>query len=166
MTIKYKKILKEGVIYLILFIVISYGINFYKTLNVINGKAPDLIEKTITGEVVDLKAINKPVLVHFWATWCPICSIEQDSIQSISSDYEVISIALQSGDESTLQVFMQDQGLSFKVIADDNGELSKLWGVKGVPSSFIISSTNDIQFVDVGYTSEIGLRVKLWWVSE
>ncbi len=40
---------------------------------------------------------NKPILLHFWATWCPTCKFEAPNIEKVSKDYEVITIAVQSG---------------------------------------------------------------------
>ena len=60
---------------------------------------------------------------------------------------------------------MQKEGLNFTVIADEYGEIAKQWSVKGVPASFIIAADGNIRFVEVGYTTELGLRARLWWAG-
>ena len=106
------------------------------------------------------------MLVHFWASWCPVCELEQDSIQSISNDYPVISVAMQSGNDLEVTAYMEENKLSFPTIVDEHGILAKQFGVRGVPTSFILSPGGKIAFSEIGYTTEIGLRTRLWLVKD
>jgi len=164
MNKKFKKAFIEVLVVLAMFGIVSLAINLYKARDLARGPAP-----LISGQTIEGKAVNpltgQPVLVHFWATWCPICSLEQDSIESVAEDYPVITVAMQSGDAGELRQFMQQQQLSFPVTADEDGTLASQWGVKGVPSSFILTAEGNIRFVEVGYTSEAGLRARLWWAA-
>lgn len=165
MNQKLKKFFREAAILLVMVMTVSLAVNLYKTWNVERGPAPELLFASIEGKPVMAQSPGKPMLVHFWATWCPICALEQDSIQSISQDYPVVTIAMQSGNAEELRQFMQLEGLNFTVIADEYGEVAKQWSVKGVPASFIISPDGNIRFVEVGFTSEPGLRARLWWAG-
>jgi len=165
MNPKLKKFFREAVILLVMVMSVSVAVNLYKTWNVERGPAPELLFATIDGKPVMAQPATEPMLVHFWATWCPICTLEQDSIQSISQDYPVVTVAMQSGNEEELRQFMLKEGLSFSVVADEFGEIAKQWSVMGVPASFVISPDGNIRFVEVGYTSEIGLRARLWWAG-
>ena len=60
---------------------------------------------------------------------------------------------------------MQAEKLSFAVINDENGALSRSYNIRGVPVSFIVNKDNKIKFVEVGYTTELGLRSRLWWAG-
>lgn len=160
---KYKSFLREVLVVLALIMLVSFAVNLYKTWDVAAGPTPLLQQTTINNMPVNLAESKKPVLVHFWATWCPVCSVEQGSIQSIAQDYNVISIALSSGNKEELLQFMQNEELDFPVIADEQGDIARQWQVKGVPTSFIISPGGAIAFVESGYTSELGLRARLWW---
>jgi thiol-disulfide isomerase/thioredoxin len=51
---------------------------------------------------------NQAVLIHFWATWCSICRLENDNIQAISQDYRVLNIAMQSGTDTELHQKLHD----------------------------------------------------------
>lgn len=149
----------------ILFFVLLYlGVRAYVQRDLVEGQAPHFISSTLTGEVVDLaQPRTRPVLIHFWATWCAICRLEQDSINSIARDHDVISIAMTSGDAMEVRQFIQDEGLSFPVINDPQGELARRYGVRGVPTSFVVNSKGMITAVERGYTTEWGLRLRLWW---
>ncbi len=106
---------------------------------------------------------KQPTLVHFWATWCPVCRTEQDSIQTLAKDYpNTITIAMQSGDQAAVGKFMREQSLNFPVINDADGRISQAWGVHAVPASFIVDGTGQIRFVEIGYTTEWGLRLRQW----
>ena len=59
---------------------------------------------------------------------------------------------------------MQQENLQYPVIVDADGSIAKTYGVQGVPSSFIISDTGEIKFIEQGYTTEIGLRLRLGWL--
>ena len=115
------------------------------------------------GESLDLSELRgKPVLVHFWATWCPVCRTQDGSIHNLAQDYQVLSIASSSGDAGQVRQYLDQEALDFPVMLDETGELGNRWGVRGFPSSFIIDSSGEIRSIAVGYTTEIGLRVRLW----
>ena len=138
------------------------AVHFWQTRHSANGKAPELAVLTLGQQLTDVQTMDKPLLVHFWATWCPICSFEEGTIQSLSEDYSVVTVALQSGDDSVLKQYLQNNSLDFIVINDNDGEISRQWGVRGVPASFILDKNNKISYRSVGYTTEIGLRLRLW----
>ena len=60
---------------------------------------------------------------------------------------------------------MREQGIALPVLNDSDGSISKAWGVHAVPASFIIAPDGRISFVEVGYTTSIGLRLRLWWAA-
>lgn len=127
---------------------------------------PPLAGQLITGESFSLEQYRgQPLLIHIWATWCGICVLEQGSIEAIAQDYPVLSIAMRSGSDLTMQQYMADNQLSFAVLNDAAGAISSSWGVHATPSSFILNSDGKIQFTEVGYTTEWGLRLRLWLAS-
>lgn len=138
-------------------------IQWWQTGSLPSGPAPELAGPMLNGEHLDLKDLRgKPVLVHFWATWCPICRTEDSSIHELAKDYQVLSIATNSGDEQEIHQYLEENELDFPVMLDESGVLGNRWGVKGVPSSFVVDSSGEIRSVAVGYTTGIGLRIRLW----
>lgn len=149
-----------------LILVVLTAIRFWVQRDIISGSVPNISSYMINGKYFDLyKSKPRPVLLHFWATWCPVCKLEQSSIDDISKDYSVVTIALQSGDSKELNKFMSEEKLSFNVIDDNNGMISRQFNIKGVPVSLIVNKNNKIEFVEAGYTSELGLRLRLWWAG-
>jgi thiol-disulfide isomerase/thioredoxin len=108
---------------------------------------------------------DKPLLVNFWASWCPICALEEQNIEKLSKDFEVITIATQSGSNEEIEKYLKDKNLSFKVVNDEYGLLSTEFNVKAFPTTFIYDKNKNLKFTEVGYTSTFGLKLRLWWSS-
>lgn len=148
----------------LLLIILVAGIRAWQQRDMVSGAAPALQSITLAGQPYILPAYpEKPVLVHFWATRCPICRAEQDSIAAIAHDHaNVITVAMQSGRPEEVFRHIQEQGIVFPVVNDQDGMLSRAWGVHAVPASFIVAPDGRIRFVEVGYTTGTGLRLRLW----
>jgi len=145
-------------------VMIVMGIRTWQQRDMSSGLAPPLQGSTLAGLPYQLPSQPaQPVLVHFWATWCPICSAEQDSITAIAQDYpNVITVAMKSGKSDEVIRHMKYQKIDFPVLNDPDGVISGTWGVHALPASFIIDREGQIRFVEVGYTTGIGLKLRLW----
>ncbi len=161
-----KKWVKNSLTVLV-FVAIFLILRAFMQGDVIQGKAPTLQVQSITGQPLNLQALNqqgKPVLVHIWATWCPICDLTKGSVESVANDYAVINIATQSGSDAELKAFAKANEMNPEIIVNDaDGQWMQIFGAKAVPASFIIDPNGDIAFVEVGFTSAWGLRLRLWW---
>ncbi len=149
---------------LLLFIVLIGGIRAWQHRDMANGAAPPLTGMRLDGSVYTLATKpGQPVLVHFWATWCPICRTEQESIAAVAHDRpNTITIAMQSGSPGEVARYLAKEGVNYPVLNDPEGRLASAWGVHAVPASFIVSPDGQIRFIEVGYTTELGLRLRLW----
>lgn len=131
--------------------------------NLVAGKAPALAGMLISGQPLQTEAyLGKPYLVHFWAEWCPVCRMEESSIDSIARDHPVIGVAVSSGDAAEVRKHLAVQGLAFDTLLDEEGRLLGDWGARGVPTSFVVDANGEIRFATSGYTTELGLRLRLW----
>ena len=165
-TPRVKKYLLTGVSYLIMLFVLSQGISWWKSRDAFTGNLSEFNVDLMDGSRFMISAFSgEPVLFHFWATWCPVCELQKGSVESIAKDYPVISIASWSEGEAEVKSYMQENGLTFPVMLDESGQLAQSFGLKGVPASFILSPRGEIKFVESGYTTELGLRFRLWLSS-
>ena len=74
----------------------------------------------------------------------------------------MISIVSWSEGEAEVKAYMQNKQLTFPVMLDTIGKLAQSFGLKGVPTSFILDPNGEITFVESGYSTEAGLRLRLW----
>ena len=86
----------------LLFIVIVTGVPLWQARDAPRGPAPEFAGRLVDGQPFDLAAwraahAGGPVLLYFWAEWCPICKTTAGSVGNIGADWPVIGIATQSG---------------------------------------------------------------------
>ena len=150
-------------VYIVLFLVVVQGANWWKSRDAQSGSLSEFSGELMNGaEFTIAEFSGKPVLFHFWAIWCPVCDLEKDSIESISHDYPVITIASWSEGDTEVKAYMLENQLTFPVMLDNSGELAQSFGLKGIPASFILSPNGEIKYVESGYSTELGLRFRLW----
>ncbi|HCH25332.1 MAG TPA: protein disulfide oxidoreductase [Oceanospirillaceae bacterium] len=149
---------------LLIFAVIMLGIQWWQARNLPQQvTAPELSGISLSGQPMALSDWHgQPVLVHFWATWCPICRMEEDSIDSIAEDYPVIAVATSSGTPTEIATYLLQQGVDFPVMLDRSGELAQRWNAHGVPASFVINSNGEISYATMGYSTQLRLRWHLY----
>ncbi|MCJ7766586.1 MAG: redoxin family protein [Thiovulaceae bacterium] len=161
-----KKILKEAAIMALMVLVISNVLSYVRKPDLAESQLPVINALLISGEQFDSTAFKgKPLLLHFWATWCPTCKAEADNIQRLSKYYNVVTFAVESGSNEKLIDYMNDRGFDYRVVNDEGADWADSFNVKGYPTTFIYDSTGQVSFSEVGYTSTIGLLFRMWWVN-
>jgi thiol-disulfide isomerase/thioredoxin len=148
---------------IILITLVFFTVKAYMQRDLPTGMAPPFEGTLIGGQTVSLQMYRgHPLLLHFWATWCTVCKLEENTIATMSKDYQVVTVAMNSGSELEIEQYLQKEKRIFPVIVDQKGVLAARFGVRGVPTSFVIDPTGKIAFTDVGYTTNWGLRFRLW----
>ncbi len=109
---------------------------------------------------------NKPLIIHFWATWCPVCRAELSNIEFTSKHYQVLTIAVKSGDNDEIKEYANKHKLSFKILNDNDGDMARKFNISAFPTTIIYGKNKNIAFTDIGYTSTIGILLKVWWVEK
>lgn len=151
---------------LCLIVLVFVAVRGYQLRDAVQGEAPIIHGQLLNGETFNLSNYRgQPVLVHFWATWCPVCKMENSNIAAIAQERRVITVASWSEGAQAVAEYMRQENLDMPVLVDDEGRWARVYGVNAVPSSFILDENGMIQFVESGYTTEIGLRWRLWWLT-
>ena len=149
-----------------LLVIVYFIAQLYSQRHLVSGASPVFSAVTMKGRAVDQNIWkDKPVLLHFWATWCPICKLEQGMINSLGKDYRVITVAMNSGGDDAIEQYLVENELDFPVIVDPDGDLAKRFGVTGVPTGFVIDTAGQIRFKEIGLTSSWGWRLRLLLAS-
>jgi cytochrome c biogenesis protein CcmG/thiol:disulfide interchange protein DsbE len=99
---------------------------------------------------------GKVLLINFWTSWCPPCRAEMPAIQRVYTDYRgdglvVIGINATDQDELTsVKSFIADKQLTFPILFDDDGEISRQYNLHSLPTSFFVDQNGIIQDVVIG----------------
>lgn len=163
---RWKRWLLEAAIFLSIFL----GVQLWQTRDVPRGPAPQFHGTLASGGEISLDAWRaqhggEAVLLYFWADWCPICKTVAGSVDAIAHDSPVLTVALQSGAADRVARFLAERQRNWPTVIDENGHITASYGFKGVPAFVVIDPSGIIRFVESGYSSEIGLRLRLWWAG-
>jgi thiol-disulfide isomerase/thioredoxin len=156
---------------LALLVSVVYGMNAWRTRDV-PALAPPLAGELAGGGHTTLDAFRaansgQPVALHVWADWCPVCRTEEHSISALVRDgLPVLTIAMQSGDADSVGRVLAERGLSWPTLIDEDGAISRAFGLPGVPAFVVIDAQGRVSDVQVGYTSEMGMRLRLWLAAQ
>src|SRR5690625_1689980 len=117
--------------------------------------APDFLLTKLDGEEVRLSDYRgQPVIINFWATWCPPCRAEMPDFQELyeSEDVEILAVNLTESEQSEegVQDFIDELGLTFPVPMDGDTIVSQMYEVQAYPTSYMVDSEGKIQFVARG----------------
>ena len=161
---KIQNYIKEILTFALFLFIATNGMSLYKSSSLTTSKynleSLELIDKT-TFHLDN----TKPLLLHFWATWCPTCKMEASNIETLSKDYQVVTIAVKSGEDTQIQEYMKKNNLSFKVFNDNEAKIAKKFNIQAYPTTFVYNKERELSFSDVGYTSTWGLKLRLWWAT-
>lgn len=162
---------RSHLVTLVLLVVVLYGINTWRTQDV-PAIAPDFHGLLADGTPVTLAGFRarhpgQPVALHFWADWCPVCRTGEHSISRLvrDTDTPVLTIATQSGDAGNVRRVLRERELDWPALVDEDGALLRRYALPGVPAFVVIDASGRVAGTQVGYTTEIGMRVRMWLAS-
>jgi peroxiredoxin len=124
----------------------------------IGNSAPDFTLQTIDGKSFKLSDLRgKKVLLNFFATWCPPCNGEMPDIEAFYNDNKnhnitVLAVNLTTSEQNTKSIsnFTSKYGLTFPVVLDKQGDISNVFQVINIPTSYFIDTKGVIREKMVG----------------
>ena len=103
---------------------------------------------------------GSPHILYFWADWCPRC---EDDFRLMEKLYQRLQtephaprfLAIDVGQsEEHVQNFVKRMKISFPVYMDHDGKVARSYGVKGLPTYFLIDGQGSIKHIILGWADE------------
>ena len=122
--------------------------------------APALTLPGPGGQAVTLAALKgHPVLVDFWASWCPPCRTSIPALDTLYREFharglEVMAINVDERRKDA-DGFLAGHQYLMPVIFDAAGQSPRAAGVYGMPTSFLVDRAGMIRFVHRGYSDKV-----------
>ncbi|NNU90044.1 TlpA disulfide reductase family protein [Anoxybacillus sp. CHMUD] len=119
--------------------------------------APDFELMTLKGKKMKLSQFRgKKVVLNFWASWCPPCRAEMPEMQRFYEQYgqhvAIVAVNLTNKEKNhqAVETFINEKGVSFDIMLDEQGTVSKTYEVITIPTSYIIDEQGVIRSKHVG----------------
>ena len=119
--------------------------------------APNFKLNTLEGKTVQLSDYKgKKIILNFWASWCAPCKTEmpvmEDFFQKNKNDIVLLSVNLTNEDQSKKAVkqFANNLNLTFPIPLDEKGEVSDLYQVITIPTTYFIDTEGLLQQKVIG----------------
>lgn len=126
----------------------------------VGDTAPDFTLTSVNRKTVKLSDLTKekPVVLNFWATWCPPCVAEMPDLQKFAANNtdKVTVVAVNAGENvTTVEGFLKRNNYTFTILYDLTGKVSTDYKIYAIPQTFLIGKDNKIKAHHIG-----GMREK------
>jgi thiol-disulfide isomerase/thioredoxin len=165
-TVKAKKLLLAGAVFLVSAMVIS-GCARRSAQNEVleTGRpAPAFKLPDINGQPTSLDQFRgKVVLLDFWATWCGPCRMTMPVLESLQKEYPdalvLLAINLQEPKEA-VQEYMGLQNLKSRILLDQEGTVGSKYGTDAIPMQVLIDKSGIVRDILTGYNPRMAKRLR------
>ena len=111
--------------------------------------APDFSLQGLDGEMITLADYrgDKPVVLDFWASWCPNCRRDMPKLNRFYEEYdgdvEVIGVNLQEN-ERTARKYIESAGITFPIVLDSDRQVSGAYGIRSTNTHVLINKKGEV----------------------
>jgi cytochrome c biogenesis protein CcmG/thiol:disulfide interchange protein DsbE len=125
--------------------------------------AADFELPNLNGSLVRLSKFKgeRPVLIYFWATWCPYCASVRPQVAKIRekigpSEMEILAINVGGSDSiERLKRYQEGHPVSWPVLYDVEGKVTRTYGVQGIPLFVLVNKEGNVVYRDNDLPSDV-----------
>ena len=128
-------------------------------------KAPDFTVTDADGKKVRLSDyFGKPIVLNFWASWCPPCKAEMPHFEDAfkeNDDIQFLMVNMTDGSRETVEIakeFIRGEKYTFPVFYDTEFEAATNYGASSLPVTFFIDKSGNLVTYAVGMISKENLE--------
>lgn len=100
-----------------------------------------------------LQNLDKPILVNYWATWCPPCVREFPDLEEMYKNYKdrMHFVAINSAEtKDVIEAFMTKNNFTIPIAMDSDNAVGMMYGIASIPTTFIVDTEGRIVFAQLG----------------
>lgn len=131
----------------------------------VGDAAPNFTLATLNGKRLSLSDYRgQPVMLNFWYATCPGCLVETPAMQRFyaaqhAAGKDLVILGVNTIDDGpTARQFVQQYGLTYQTVLDDQQKVSTLYNLRGTPTSYFIDRRGIIRSVVVGPVDDTTLQ--------
>jgi len=154
----------------LLLVLIMLSISWWQNRGSLSAEgqvAPVFTLPALNGTTYSLEDYHgQQVLVYFFAPWCSICRLSADNLNDLrvardEDDLMIMMVALSYEDKTEVEQFVQDLDLTVPVLYGTEKQLQD-YQIMGFPTYYVINELGQLSAKSMGYSTELGMRVRTW----
>ncbi|MDD5084968.1 MAG: TlpA disulfide reductase family protein [Candidatus Omnitrophica bacterium] len=136
-----------------LFVAVFLLFGFSSGVNAaLSKETPDFSLMDTDGKAITMSSFKgkSPILIVFFATWCPPCRREVPELIKIYDKYSkrglrILAVNIQETPDR-VKGFMDKEGINYLVLIDSTGQIAKQYGITGIPTAILIDKKGDVKY--------------------
>jgi len=118
----------------------------------VGAPPPDFTLRTKAGAVALSQLRGKPVVINFWASWCPPCTDELPYFARLARDYGDRVIVVTVSDEATgvAREYLWEHRLDLPVLEDTEGSVFSAYALPPIPGTVVVDPEGRVAYISAG----------------
>lgn len=118
----------------------------------VGAPPPDFTLRTKHGPMQLAQLRGKPVVINFWASWCPPCTDELPLFQRLSRDYgdRVVVVTVSNEAAGVAHDYLKAHHLDLRLVEDAQGSVFTAYALPPIPGTVVLDPDGKVQYVSAG----------------